>query len=109
MRRILPLLALPFLGGCLLDLWGGSPRLQVRDDDTLASVAAVELYGTDSVAVWRQDFEPAVAPGALSRVFDAPESGALRLRIVWTDSSRTPLGKVSCDPGDFRLLVAVRP
>jgi hypothetical protein len=80
-----PLLLLP-LGGCLLDLYGGDPRLRVRDATACDTVLSVGL-GDPSDPAWSRSFSPAVAPGKSGETVDLPVGGRLQLFVLVRDSA----------------------
>jgi hypothetical protein len=90
-------------GGCLLDLYGGQPRLRIRN--TTAS-DTVEIVGVGDTALpgWTCAFDPAVAPGKSSSTVDLPVGGDLNLflRVRHADGQDTVvLHGVSVGAGDY--------
>lgn len=62
------------LSACLLDLEGGPGRVQVRATGTDTLVAL-------SIAAWRHDFVPSLAPGKTSETIELPVSGRLTVSL----------------------------
>ena len=74
-----------FLSGCLVDFYGGAPRLQVVNGSGFA-VKAVGI-GNPADSVWIRAFDPVVRPGQRSEVVDLPVAGRLRLWMRVADTS----------------------
>ena len=86
--RRLPLLLFALLGGCLLDLYGGPPRVRIRNSTSADTVKLVGIGDADSPG-WTQAFDPAVAPGKSSSTVDLPVGGELNLFLRVRDSAGT--------------------
>lgn len=94
------------MSGCLLDLYGGDPRVQIKN----SSAFQVETIGIGlaSDPTWKHDLEPVLGTGKSSEVVDLPAAGDLRLWIRVTDTARTwdtvLVNELSIGVGGFRLL-----
>ena len=94
------------LSGCLLDLYGGDPRLQCKNS-SLVQVRAVGVGDPDD-PTWTHDLDPLLMPGKSSEVIDLPVAGDLRLWVRVTDTARhwdtVLVYPIRFDVGQFRLL-----
>ncbi len=92
------------LSGCLVDFYGGAPRLQVVNNSGF-TVWAVGI-GNPADSVWTHSFDPLVRPGQRSAVVDLPVAGRLRLWIRVADSvagwDTLLTGELSLGVGDSR-------
>ena len=106
--RILGLsLAVAGLGGCLADLYGGNPRLQVENHSARWKLRMVGLGSDSSTRLWSARFDPAVEPGSTSPVVELPVCGTLDLFLALRDSAgRDSVARTSVrvDLGDFEKL-----
>lgn len=92
------------LSGCLLDIYGGAPRVQLENRTTLP-VRSITL-GPPGASAWSHTFAPSVTPGKRSQTFDLPAAGDLRLFATFegTDSVRA-LETGRFEPGTFTRIV----
>lgn len=94
------------LSGCLLDLYGGDPRLQCKNSST-REVVAVGI-GDPADPTWKRDLDPVLGPGSSSEVVDLPVAGDLRLWVRVADTARdwdtVVFHPVHFEVGQFRLL-----
>jgi hypothetical protein len=104
-RQLLWGLLLGF-SGCMVDLYGGNPRLQVAVGSRRWKLESVGL-GDTSKPGWTEEFDPLVTYGGLTQVMDLPVAGDLNLFFRLRDTT----GKDSVaqfllkeDAGDFRKL-----
>jgi len=105
-RALLGAVGILGLSGCLLDLYGGDPRLQCKNS-SLLQVSQVGVGEPDD-PTWKRVLDPLLMPGKSSEVIDLPVAGELRLWVRVTDTARRwdtvlvyPIG---FDVGQFRLL-----
>lgn len=101
-RRFL-FLAFALLGGCLLDLYGGSPRVRIRNSTASDTVELVGIGDPESPG-WTCAFDPAVAPGKSSSTLDLPVGGELNVFLRVRDSAGTDttvLRRVSANAGGY--------
>ncbi|HXP90698.1 MAG TPA: hypothetical protein VN931_07210 [Fibrobacteria bacterium] len=103
---IAALAAAASLSGCMVDLYGGDPQLQVQVDSHRWTLESEGLGDTTS-PVWMVSFDPPVGGGAVSRVENLPVAGNLNLFLRLADT----LGKDTVVPyrldagvGDFLKL-----
>lgn len=94
------------LSGCLVDLYGGDPRLQLKNSSVF-QVKTVGVGDPDN-PTWTHDLEPILKTGKTSEVIDLPVSGDLNLWIRVSDTT-TSWDTVLVRPqgfeiGAFRLL-----
>lgn len=94
------------LSGCLVDLYGGDPRLQLKNSSAFL-VEAVGIGDPDNAA-WKHDLEPILKTGKTSEVIDLPVAGDLNLWIRVSDTTAgwdTILTRPQAfDVGGFRLI-----
>jgi hypothetical protein len=94
------------LSGCLLDLYGGDPRVQIKNTSAF-QVRAVGI-GAASDPTWKHDLDPVLLSGRSSEVIDLPAAGRLRLWVRVADSTAAwdtvLVDELSVGVGDFRLL-----
>lgn len=76
------------LGGCLVDIYGGNPRIQVENGTRGWRIARLGI-GDTGTAVWARTFDPLVQPGSSSEVVESPIAGNLHLFLVLRDSGST--------------------
>ena len=94
------------LSGCLVDLNGGDPRLQLKN----TSVFLVKTVGVGDPdnPTWTHDLEPVLKTGKTSEVIDLPVAGDLNLWILVSDTAAgldtVLLRPQRFDLGGFRLL-----
>lgn len=102
------LLWIPLLGvsGCMVDFYGGNPRLQLADGSRRWTLLSAGLGDTARPA-WTRSFDPPVVRGGSTEVMDLPVAGDLTLFLRLRDT----LGEDSAvwihlkeDIGDFRKL-----
>lgn len=100
-RRILAVgIAFAALSGCLVDLYGGDPRLQLKNS-SIFQVATVGVGDPDN-PVWTHDLEPILKTGKASEVIDLPVAGRLDLWIAVRDTA-SGWDTVLVRPQDFEL------
>lgn len=94
------------MSGCLLDLYGGDPRVQIKNSSAF-QVQAIGI-GPASDPTWKHDLDPVLGTGRSSEVVDLPVAGDLRVWIRVTDSARiwdtVLVDELSIEVGQFRLL-----
>jgi hypothetical protein len=94
------------LSGCLLDLYGGDPRLQCKNSSSV-QVSAVGIGDPDD-PTWIHELDPLLLPGKSSEVIDLPVAGDLRLWVRLTDTARqwdtVLLHPIGFEAGQFQLL-----
>lgn len=89
MRPWIALLAFVVFQGCLGDLYGGDPRIQLRNRSGGAKIIDVRL-GDLARPAWKHEFDPQVDSGGISEIVELPASGQLRLAVrVMGDSLDT--------------------
>lgn len=71
-------LATAWVSGCLGDLYGGDPRIQVRNRSGGGKVVELRL-GDPARPGWSHEFDPSVDSAGLSEVVDLPAAGELRM------------------------------
>ena len=93
--------------GCMVDFYGGNPRLQVAVGSHRWKLESVGLGDDTSSPGWTRGFDPPVVYGGLTEVMDLPVAGDLNLYLRVRDT----LGKDSAvrfhlseEAGDFRKL-----
>lgn len=104
--RLLPWFFLPCLSGCLVDLYGGDPRLQVMDASHRWNLVTVGL-GDTARPDWTRGFDPPISNGKLSEVMDLPVAGNLNAYMELRDTSGTDTFvsfALSAEIGQFRKL-----
>ena len=95
--------------GCLVDLYGGDPRIQVSNHSHRWTVRSVGL-GDTARPGWSKSFDPAITFGALTEAMDLPVAGRLNLFVRLRDTSGLDsaiTAPLSVDAGDFRKLQLV--
>jgi len=80
------LVSVAILDGCLVDLYGGDPRLQVRNRTGGGKVIDLRL-GDSLRPGWVHEFDPPVDSGQFSEVLELPAAGELLLRARVTGPS----------------------
>jgi len=106
--RILWILLLGFTG-CMVDFYGGDPRLQMFNGSRRWNLQALGL-GDPAKPGWTRGFDPAVAYGGLTEVMDLPVAGDLKLFFRVRDASGRDsvlLWHLTEEAGDFRKLQIV--
>lgn len=106
MKPLHLLFALLGLSGCMVDFYGGNPRLQVLDGSRRWKLESVGL-GDTAEPVWTRGFDPPVAYGGLTEVMDLPVAGDLNLFLRLRDTldkDTTILHPLSEGAGDFRKI-----
>jgi hypothetical protein len=73
------------LTGCLVDLYGGDPQLQVQVESHRWKLESEGLGDTLS-PVWMVSFDPPVGGGAVSKVQNLPVAGNLNLFLRLSDT-----------------------
>ena len=73
------------LSGCMVDLYGGDPQLQVQVDSHRWKLESEGLGDTTS-PVWMVSFDPPVGGGAVTRVENLPVAGNLKLFLRLSDT-----------------------
>lgn len=100
-RHILAVgIAFAALSGCLVDLYGGDPRLQLKNSSVF-QVATVGVGDPDN-PVWTHDLEPILKTGKASEVIDLPVSGNLDFWILVRDTAAS-WDTLLVRPQDFEL------
>lgn len=104
-RIVLAGLAASCLGGCILDLYGGVPRIQLRNSTTSYRIESVGL-GPLQNPTWSHALDPALKPEALSEVVDLPSPGTFDLVVRASLDQDTFLVRTRLDvsAGDYRRL-----
>ena len=95
------------LQGCILDLYGGNPRLQIENQAAGWRVDQVGI-GDTLQPVWYSVFDPPVVSGTSSAVVESPVAGRVRLHLRLRDTTGDTLlqTEVQLQEGDFlKLLV----
>ncbi|HQF54092.1 MAG TPA: hypothetical protein PK208_03130 [Fibrobacteria bacterium] len=99
-------IAIAALSGCLVDLYGGDPRLQLKN--TSAFPVKTVGVGDPDNPTWTHDLEPVLKTGKTSEVIDLPVAGDLNLWILVSDTAAgldtVLLRPQRFDLGGFRLL-----
>lgn len=94
------------LGGCLVDLQGGMPRIQFKNSSAFR-VTSTGIGDPDD-PTWSHELEPVLKPGKSSEVIDLPVAGALDLWVRLSDSTSSwdtvLVRRIDLDLGDFELL-----
>lgn len=109
MRRLallLTLLGACLLSGCLVDLYGGNPRIQVSNQAPRWRIRSVGL-GDTADPLWSESFDPLIQPGAMTRVMEVPVAGQLRGFVGLRDSlGRDSVAwlRLNLEDGAFRKL-----
>lgn len=106
--RILWGLLLGFTG-CMVDFYGGDPRLQLSNGSRRWNLESVGL-GDAARPGWTRSFDPHVAYGGLTEVMDLPVAGDLKLFLRVRDTSGRDsvlLWHLTEEAGDFRKLQVV--
>lgn len=80
MRPWIALLVFLAFEGCLGDLYGGDPRIQLRNRSGAVKVVDVRL-GETSRPAWKHEFDPQVDSGGISEIVELPAAGRLRLAV----------------------------
>ena len=92
--------------GCLIDLYGGDPRLQFKNSSAYL-VRSVGIGDADN-PTWKHDLDPALKPEKTSEVIEMPVAGDLRIWIRLTDTAEiwdTLLIRTeSFEIGEFNLI-----
>lgn len=102
-------LALLGFTGCMVDFYGGEPRLQVGNGSHRWNLQSVGL-GDTAKPGWTRGFDPGVAYGGLTEVMDLPVAGDLKLFLRVRDASgldSVVLWNLTLEVGDFRKLQMV--
>lgn len=73
--------------GCLIDLYGGDPRLQFKNSSAFL-VQSVGIGDVDNPP-WKHDLDPALKPEKSSEVIEMPVAGSLRIWIRVSDTAKT--------------------
>lgn len=95
--------------GCMVDLYGGNPRLQVVNDSPRWKLESAGL-GDTARPGWTLGFDPPVAHGGLTQVMDLPLAGELKLFLRLRDATgrdSVVFFLLSEEAGDFRKLQMV--
>ena len=95
--------------GCMVDFYGGDPRIQVANGSRRWNLESVGL-GDTAEPGWTQGFDPRVAYGGLTEVMDLPVAGDLKLFLRVRDTSRRDsvlLWHLTAEAGDFRKIQMV--
>lgn len=99
-------LACLVVSGCLVDLYGGDPRLQFKNSSDFL-IRSVGIGDPDN-PTWKHDLDPALKPEKSSEVIEMPVAGDLRLWIRVSDTAMsrdTVLTRVeSFEIGEFNLI-----
>ncbi len=99
-------LAVVLLGGCLVDLYGGTPRLQYKNS-TPFQILTVGIGDRDR-PTWKHDFEPRLKAGKSSEVIDLPTAGDFQMWIHISDTlagwDTVLIRQDRLEMGDFRLV-----
>jgi hypothetical protein len=110
-RMIFPSLVLLAAGigleGCLVDLYGGEPQLQIQVDSH-RWVLESEGLGDTASPVWTVAFAPPVGGGAVTQVENLPVAGTLKLFLRLSDSlgtDTTVFDRLDAGVGVFKKLV----
>lgn len=94
------------VSGCILDLYGGDPRVQIRNSSGFF-VRTIGI-GNPSDPSWKHDLDPLLKMGKSSEVIDLPVAGDLRMWIQVTDTlgvwDTVMVREQSFDVGEFRLI-----
>lgn len=94
------------LSGCLVDLYGGDPRLQLKNSSVF-QVRTVGVGDPDN-PTWTHDLEPILRTGKVSEVIDLPVAGDLNFWILVSDTTTSwdtiLVRPQRFDLGGFRLL-----
>lgn len=101
--KIWSMLAVFCLQGCLLDLYGGDPRVQMRNRCGTYRVEELRAGDPDQPA-WSRVFDVPVDSGKVSEVVDLPMAGDLRMsvRLVSVSGGDTVVPfALSTDVGGF--------
>ena len=83
--RLVLLFAFCLITGCMVEMYGGNPRLQVANNATRWRVRSVGV-GDSANPVWREAFDPLIGYGATTRVLEVPVAGRLRVFVEIRDS-----------------------
>lgn len=97
-------IAAGLLSGCMVDLYGGNPRIQVSNEAPRWRIRSVGLGDTAS-PLWRESFDPLIHSGATTRVMDVPVAGTLKGFLELRDSlDRDSLARIQLrlDDGAFQ-------
>lgn len=78
-------MAVGLLSGCMVDLYGGNPRIQVSNEAARWRIRSVGLGDTVS-PLWRESFDPLIRLGGTTRVMELPVAGSLQGFIELRDS-----------------------
>ena len=102
---IVAALGLP-LSGCLVDLYGGDPRLQFKNSSAFL-VRSVGIGDPDRPA-WKHDLNPVLKTGKSSEVIDLPAAGDLHLWVLVSDTGNKwdtlLVREMSFEVGNFEQL-----
>jgi hypothetical protein len=74
------------LSGCLGELYGGDPRIQLRNRSGGAKIVELRL-GEPTRPAWQHEFDPSVDSAGLSEVVELPAAGELRFTARLTGDS----------------------
>ncbi len=103
---VIGVLGLLSLSGCLLDLYGGNPRLQVKNSSAFL-VRSVGI-GEAEDPTWKHDLDPILKSGKSSEVIELPVAGTLRLWIQLGDTTTAwdtlLIRTLDIEAGAFQLL-----
>jgi len=102
----LALLGIGLFSGCMVDLYGGNPRLQVSNDASRWRIRHVGV-GDTADPLWRESFDPLIHSGSTTRVMEIPVAGAIRVFVGIRDSlDRDSVAQVQLlvEDGEFRKL-----
>jgi hypothetical protein len=97
------------VSGCLVDLYGGDPRIQLSNQSHRWTIRSVGL-GDGAKPGWSKTFDPAIAYGGLTQAMDLPVAGRLNLFLRVRDTSGADsliTAPLSVEAGDFRKLQMV--
>lgn len=96
-----------FLGGCLVDLYGGEPQIQIQVDSHRWMLESEGLGDTAS-PVWTVAFAPPIGAGAVTQVENLPVAGDLHLFLRLTDTlgrDTVVRDQLHAGVGEFQRLV----
>lgn len=74
------------LTGCLGELYGGDPRIQLRNRSGAGKIVDLRLGDADRPA-WTHAFDPQVDSAGISEVVELPAAGELRFSVRVTGAS----------------------
>jgi len=99
-------LVAPWLTGCLVDIYGGDPRLQVKNS-SLMYVRSVGIGDPDKPS-FLHEMDPVLKPEKSSEVVELPAAGDLKIWVKVSDSAKSWDTILVCprsvDLGEFEII-----